>query len=161
EPVQACPPSAGDRFRKFVGRRKGPVLAASLVMLALLGGIIGTTWGMIRATDGEAAAGGGAKQKEDALKARESARADAKDQLFNALVQQARAGRSSNRVGQRFEALAAIRKAARMRVTPELRTEAIAALALPHVKIAQEWQAWPEGSLRIAFDDAYRRYVRM
>jgi serine/threonine protein kinase len=50
EPVQACPPSAGYRLRKFVRRNKGPVLAASLVALALIGGVIGTTWGMLRAT---------------------------------------------------------------------------------------------------------------
>ena len=49
EPVQACPPSAGYRLRKFVRRNKGPVLAACLVVLALVGGIVGTTWGMIRA----------------------------------------------------------------------------------------------------------------
>src|SRR5438034_7342333 len=49
EPVQACPPSAGYRLRKFVRRNRGPVLAAGLVLLALVGGIIGTTWGMIRA----------------------------------------------------------------------------------------------------------------
>ena len=49
EPVQACPPSAGYRLRKFVRRNKGPVLAASLVVLALVAGIVGTTWGMIRA----------------------------------------------------------------------------------------------------------------
>ena len=36
----------------FVRRHKGPVLAASLVILALVGGIIGTTWGMIRARRG-------------------------------------------------------------------------------------------------------------
>ena len=30
EPVQACPPSAGYRLRKFVRRNKGPVLAASV-----------------------------------------------------------------------------------------------------------------------------------
>src|SRR5205823_1735700 len=46
EPVLACPPSVGYRFRKFVRRNKGPVLAASLVALALIGGVIGTTWGM-------------------------------------------------------------------------------------------------------------------
>src|SRR5437773_4894862 len=39
EPVQACPPSAGYRLRKFVRRNKGPVLAAFLVALALVGGI--------------------------------------------------------------------------------------------------------------------------
>ena len=47
EPVQACPPSAGYRLRKFVRRNKGPVLAASLVLVALLAGIAGTSWGMV------------------------------------------------------------------------------------------------------------------
>jgi serine/threonine protein kinase len=49
ETVQACPPSAAYRFRKFARRNKGPVLAASLVVLALVGGIIGTTLGLIEA----------------------------------------------------------------------------------------------------------------
>jgi eukaryotic-like serine/threonine-protein kinase len=51
EPVQACPPSIWYRFRKFARRNKRPVLAAAVVVLALVGGIIGTTWGMLRATD--------------------------------------------------------------------------------------------------------------
>jgi serine/threonine protein kinase/tetratricopeptide (TPR) repeat protein len=49
EPVVAGPPSASYRLRKFVQRNKGPVLAAMLVLVALVGGIIGTTWGMVRA----------------------------------------------------------------------------------------------------------------
>jgi serine/threonine protein kinase len=49
ETVLACSPSAGYRLRKFVRRNSRPVLAASLVVLALLAGIVGTTWGMIRA----------------------------------------------------------------------------------------------------------------
>jgi tetratricopeptide (TPR) repeat protein len=49
EPVQACPPSAAYRLRKFARRHKGPVLAASLVVLALVAGVIGTTWGLFRA----------------------------------------------------------------------------------------------------------------
>jgi serine/threonine protein kinase len=49
EPVQACPPSAGYRLRKFVRRNKGPVLAATTIFLVLLGGIVGTTWGMLTA----------------------------------------------------------------------------------------------------------------
>ena len=47
EPVQACPPSAAYRLRKFVRRNKGPVLAAAIVFLVLVGGIIGTTRGLI------------------------------------------------------------------------------------------------------------------
>jgi serine/threonine protein kinase/tetratricopeptide (TPR) repeat protein len=49
EQVQACPPSIGYRLKKFMRRNKGPVLAASLVVLALVAGIIGTTWGMLEA----------------------------------------------------------------------------------------------------------------
>jgi len=47
--VEARPPSAGYRLKKFVRRHKGQVLAASLVLLALLAGMAGTTWGLIEA----------------------------------------------------------------------------------------------------------------
>jgi serine/threonine protein kinase len=49
EPVQACPASAAYRVRKLVRRNKGPVLAASLILLALVAGVIGTSWGLYRA----------------------------------------------------------------------------------------------------------------
>jgi serine/threonine protein kinase/tetratricopeptide (TPR) repeat protein len=49
EPVQACPPSVGYRLRKFVRRHRGPVLAGAMVLLALLGGFVGTSWGLVRA----------------------------------------------------------------------------------------------------------------
>src|SRR5206468_4188977 len=49
EPVQACPPSAAYRLRKFARRNKGPVLAVTAIFLLLLGGIVGTTWGFVRA----------------------------------------------------------------------------------------------------------------
>ena len=49
EPVMAGPPSAGYRFRKFVRRHRGPVVAASLVFGALVAGITGTTIGLVRA----------------------------------------------------------------------------------------------------------------
>ena len=48
EVVEARPPSTGYRFGKFVRRHKGQVIAAGLVLLALLAGIAGTTWGLIR-----------------------------------------------------------------------------------------------------------------
>jgi serine/threonine protein kinase/tetratricopeptide (TPR) repeat protein len=50
EPVLACPPSAGYRLRKFVRRNRGPVLAVAVVLLALVGGVVGTTTGMVQAT---------------------------------------------------------------------------------------------------------------
>jgi tetratricopeptide (TPR) repeat protein len=48
EVVDARPPSPGYRIGKFVRRHKGQVIAAGLVLLALLAGIAGTTWGLIR-----------------------------------------------------------------------------------------------------------------
>ncbi len=49
EAVEARPPSAGYRFQKFVRRNRGRVIAAGLVLLALLAGIIGTSIGLVRA----------------------------------------------------------------------------------------------------------------
>jgi eukaryotic-like serine/threonine-protein kinase len=49
ELVEARPPSAGYRLRKFVRRNRGRVLAAALLLLALVGGVIGTTLGLVEA----------------------------------------------------------------------------------------------------------------
>jgi serine/threonine protein kinase len=49
EPVQACPPSAWYRLRKFARRNKGPVLAASVIGLVLVAGIAGTATGLVQA----------------------------------------------------------------------------------------------------------------
>jgi eukaryotic-like serine/threonine-protein kinase len=51
EPVLAGPPSAGYRLRKFVKRNRGMVTAASVVLLTVVLGIIGTTWGWLDALD--------------------------------------------------------------------------------------------------------------
>jgi serine/threonine protein kinase/tetratricopeptide (TPR) repeat protein len=57
EVVEARPPSASYRVRKFVSRHRGQVVAAGLVLLALLAGIGGTTWGLIRAAKANAELG--------------------------------------------------------------------------------------------------------
>ncbi len=49
EAVQAHPPSAAYRFKKFIRRNKSTVFAASLVLLTLIGGMVGTSWAMMRA----------------------------------------------------------------------------------------------------------------
>jgi eukaryotic-like serine/threonine-protein kinase len=49
EAVEARPPSKGYRIRKFCKRNRVQVIAGSLVLFALLGGIAGTTYGLIRA----------------------------------------------------------------------------------------------------------------
>lgn len=51
--VLAAPPSAVYLFQKFVQRHRGPVIAAALVALTLVVGIIGTSYGLWRATEAE------------------------------------------------------------------------------------------------------------
>jgi serine/threonine protein kinase len=70
EPVLAAPASQWYRLRKLVRRHRGPVVAVGLVLLALLGGITGTTWGLLRAVKERDA-------KDAALKAEEKARQQA------------------------------------------------------------------------------------
>jgi serine/threonine protein kinase len=68
EPVQACPPSAWYRVRKFVRRNKGPVLATSGIMLCLIGGIIGTSWGMMQAIEAQDTIRAEVREKDKAKK---------------------------------------------------------------------------------------------
>jgi serine/threonine protein kinase/tetratricopeptide (TPR) repeat protein len=84
EPVQACPPSAGYRLRKFLSRNREAVLAAALLLATLLAGIVATGWQAVRATQAqeEAIAERDAKDralqaKQNALQAEQQARHDA------------------------------------------------------------------------------------
>src|SRR5262249_35846617 len=145
-PVQACPPSTWYRLRKLLRRHKGPMLAACLVALALVGGMIATTCSMLRATDAERRALNEANQKAKALRdkqraleaAQVSERASER-QLWKAMMAQARANGLSRRAGQRFETLALLRQATALARTlklpdenfHELRNAVTTTLALP------------------------------
>ena len=52
-PVEAGPPSATYRFRKFVSRHRGLIAAASLIVLTLVLGTVVSVWQAIRATNAE------------------------------------------------------------------------------------------------------------
>jgi serine/threonine protein kinase len=54
EAVEAGPPTASYRLRKFLRRNKGKVLAATLLLLTLVAGLTGTTLALIRAVAAEA-----------------------------------------------------------------------------------------------------------
>lgn len=55
EPVVAVPPSAAYRLRKFLHKHRALVLTGALVLVLLVAGVLGTTWGMIRAKSSAAA----------------------------------------------------------------------------------------------------------
>jgi WD40 repeat protein len=49
EPVLAAPPDRAYRMRKFVRKNRGAMIAVSLVLLALVGGMVGTSLGLLEA----------------------------------------------------------------------------------------------------------------
>jgi serine/threonine protein kinase/tRNA 2-selenouridine synthase SelU len=86
EVVEARPPSVGYRVSKFVRRHKGQVIAASLVLLALVVGIVGTTLGLFEARRQERIARDETAEKQKALQAEAEAHAglaQANDNLLN------------------------------------------------------------------------------
>jgi len=93
EPVAACPPSVGYRFRKFARRNRGSVLAAALVLATLLVGIAGTTIGLLQAR-AERNKALGAQEKErlalfDAEENLQTAR-DAVDKMYTRAAEEMR-----------------------------------------------------------------------
>ncbi len=86
EAVQAHPPSAGYRMRKFIRRHKGRALAASLLLAALIAGLASTTWQAIRATHAEGAARDEQKKTAEALTVADEQRKKAETQVASIAV---------------------------------------------------------------------------
>ena len=84
EPVQACPPSAGYRLRKFARRNRAMLVTAAVVATALVGGTTISTWQAVRAGRAEHAA------RSEAVHAK-TAEKQANRERDEALVQRQRA----------------------------------------------------------------------
>jgi serine/threonine protein kinase/WD40 repeat protein len=142
EPVVARPPSRLYEFQKTVRRHKFGFAAGGAVMALLLIGLVVSTWLLgkeraahRRAVAAEQAAESG-RRNEAAMRQRaELAEGKATEELWHSYLAQARAARFSGQSGRRFDSLEALRKAAAIRFSPELRDEAIACLALPDLKL--------------------------
>ena len=88
----------------------------------------------------------------------EAAEQDAQQKLYRAYLAQARATVLSGDFGRRFRTLEAVRQAAAIRATPELRREAFAALALPDLRIEGEINLGGRVTAA-AVDAAFARYA--
>jgi WD40 repeat protein len=96
------------------------------------------------------------EQSRQSLARAEEAEREARRQLYTALLEQARATVRSGELGQRLRALDALRRAAAITNTPELRREAWAALSLPDLKPTGEIATGPEVTLA-QLDPAFGR----
>ena len=102
EVVEARPPSAGYRLRKFVRRHKGQVIAASLVLLALVGGIVGTTLGLFEARRQEVKATKSQQDTASALAVVESQKKEVEGSLFKAESAE-RVARAAEEAGRKLQ----------------------------------------------------------
>ena len=84
----------------------------------------------------------------------------ADERLWESRVARARLIRRDNGLNARRDALDLLRTAAATRVTPELRNEFVAALALPDVSVARGFDGWPAEAVGLAFSADFGRYVR-
>jgi WD40 repeat protein/serine/threonine protein kinase len=65
EPVEACPPSAGYRLRKFTRKHKKLLTTAAAFAALLLLGVAASAWQAVRATEAEAVAQANERQAKD------------------------------------------------------------------------------------------------
>jgi signal transduction histidine kinase len=88
----------------------------------------------------------------------ETAEAEATERLWKASLAQARAEILSTQMGHRAAALEAVRTAAAIRPSQELRDEAVAALGLRDLVMEREWTLRP-GAYGLTFDPGLQHYL--
>ncbi len=171
EVVEARPPSRGYRLKKFVKRNKGQVIAAGLVFLALVAGIVGTSLGMAsaqRAQQAEAEQRANAvDQRDKAIAAETKAREEAaKTQTINDFLTQdllTQAEPANNAVEDKVTLLEVLDRAAekvgtRFADQPELERALRATIAQTYHGLAS-WEK-AEAQWRAALDVARKRDPR-
>jgi serine/threonine protein kinase/WD40 repeat protein len=160
EPVVARPPTNLYRLRKLVRRNKFTFAAGTAVLIALVCGILGSTWEAIRARRAERAQAALRAEADRAGAGEARQRHAAEQHLYQALLDEARSRQLSGSAGQRFESLAAITRAAAIRPSLDLSDAAVAALALPDLRQAKSWRLpkhWMAENL--CFDDTFNIYA--
>ncbi|HEY1376823.1 MAG TPA: WD40 repeat domain-containing serine/threonine protein kinase, partial [Gemmataceae bacterium] len=144
-------------------RRNPAVAALAGAVLALLAAVA------VVSSVAAVRLGAALKTANDNLTRAVSAEIDADANRWRSHLLDARASRLSRAPGQRFAALASLRQAvaiARGRGMPpewvaEMRTEAIAALALPDLYVERWWAGRPAGSTWLSFTADLATYARV
>jgi serine/threonine protein kinase/WD40 repeat protein len=161
EPVTARPPSGMYLLQKLAQRHRGALIAAATVLAALLVAVLALATSNARIRHERDQKDHALLERGAALEAARGSEQRAQEQLFASLQSQARARRNSRQMGQRVESLAALAEAARIRPTPELRDNAIAAMAIPDFERGPIWPGWNAETKIIAYDSLYQRYARL
>jgi WD40 repeat protein/predicted Ser/Thr protein kinase len=120
EPIHARPLATAARLARWCRRKPALAVSFGSVAALLLAVVVGFPLAFFRINQ--------------ARKLAEGANAQTQQQLYAALLEQARATVRSGELGQRVRALEALRRAAAITNTPELRRETMAAAALADLR---------------------------
>lgn len=146
---------SGQSIRRVRGLERRLARLKALGVAAALTALLAIIWVAFASYRAREAAERRAKEAD--LRARaEAAERSATERLHGAFLEQARATVMSGEMGRRFRTLDAVRQAAVIRNTPELRREAFAALALPDFAVERQVPLGREAG-EIAIDSGFTR----
>jgi serine/threonine protein kinase/WD40 repeat protein len=161
EPVTARPASVAYTLQKLACRHRTPLLAAGASLAALILAVVVLAVGNARVRRERNEKAEALRDRSTALEAVRASEQEAREQLFQALKNQALAFRHSGRMGQRTESLATVLEASRIRRDADLRDHAMAAMALPDIERGRLLSGPAAASVDVAFDPAYRLVARI
>jgi len=156
KPIHARPVTWFEHAYRWCRRK--PALASALGLAAMLLLIIAVGSPIVAVRlEGQRKLAEAARRREAGARARaEAAEQATRQQAFAALVSQARATIRGGEVGQRVQALQALKSAAAISNFIELRRDAFAALALPDLRFVSEFNYGQEYTMR-RLDPAFER----
>jgi serine/threonine protein kinase/WD40 repeat protein len=161
EPITARTPSAIYVLQKLAQRNRGALIVAVTVLAALLVALLTLATSNARIRQERNQKDHALLERDASLEAARASEQRAREQLFVSLQNQAQARRNSRQMGQRLESLAALAEAARIRPAPELRDNAIAAMAVPDVERGPVWQGWTADTKAFIYESLHQRYARL
>ena len=134
-------------IERHLGRLKR-IASVACALVVLAGGVIWFAKNEERHANERATQALERARAESALRQRaEAAERATEQQLYNALLEQARATVRSGELGHRVRALETLQRAAALNNTAELRREALSALALPDLRLQRTLPLDPEVTL--------------
>jgi len=143
-PIMARPVGAAEQLWRWARRNPLPAsLIASVAMLLVATAVV-ATWSAIRIE----------KARDRAV----AAEAESREKLYESLLAQARASLLTGQSGQSLDALAALKDAAKIHPTLDVRNLAIRALSLSDIKAGSApWKIGPNGRPSRSFDSKIER----